>query len=595
MTGLYERLGENDIRLLTVTTRNGAAASLDLRTFPQAAAPDYDAISYAWGNDPSPTSIMCNGILLKIWTNLFKALPYLQDFRPEPRTRPLWIDAICLNQTDDVEKAIHVPLMNEVYENASRTMIWLGEADVDSQLAIDNMESLTQKLMTVENPSSLTVHQRLTNYGLPPPGDRIWEAIKAFQLRPWFFRLWILQEIVLSKNAVLMCGCKSTSWDVLTALHQAALQAQLTTMVFKEADPDTRFKTSIMLVHHVDFLRDLKKTGKPIDLNMLLLLSADRSYSVAVDRVWALLGLLNAKYRQYIRKAKLIDYSPAAKSNYHETFLGIVKFHIKHDKAIAMRFIEENSRTERNTLLPSWCPDWHTDKGEIPLARSPEALVGIPDGQFRRIEPFMQVNEDSSLELCGLTVDVIDCVTTAPGERILDLDSYPWLAECWEIIKKTPFVPYDVYPEEAVIPTIPTTEVDGSPIHELRQRYRRAEEVLKYALYPPGTLLEASPRTLIHCNNRKFFRTKAGRLGIGPADLEENDILCAMYGARTLWALRPRKLLVKTQRQQASQSGRHDIEEREFELIGSAYTPSLLKGEAWVGTSCESMQRFKLK
>ncbi|MCJ1405116.1 hypothetical protein MMC11_008342 [Xylographa trunciseda] len=594
MSSLYERLGETDIRLLTVSVHDGTTASLELRTYPRTAAPKYDAVSYTWGNDTSTTSVTCNGVSLEIRTNLFRALSYIPNFRPEPTTQPLWVDAICLNQSDRHEKEIHVARMGEVYENATRTLIWLGEAADDSDLAMDSMENLTQKLLTVMNPSPLTVRQRLSNYDLPLPNDRKWEALKVLQLRPWFFRLWTLQEIVLSKEAVLLCGRKSTFWSALVALHQAAIQAQLHTMVKAEADPETPYKQSQIVISNVDFLRKHMKTTNVITLPVLLALSADRGYSLPLDRVWALLGLLNKRYQQYIRDAKLVDYSEAAKSKYYETFLRVAKFHIKHDKSLAMRIIEDNLRTVRNPLLPSWCPDWHTDRGGIPLARWPEALVGNPGGQSRRIEPFMHVNEDSSLELCGLIVDVIECVTTSPGQGLLDLESYPWLTQCLEIINSTPFVPYDVYPTSAAIPATPTTFADGSPIHELRQRYMRAEEVLKYVLYP-GTILEASPSTILRCNDRKFFRTKASRLGIGPANLKENDLLCAMYGARTLWALRPFGSPEKAQGQQTSEFSGQETEEPEFELLGSAYTPSLLKGEAWVGTSCESMQRFKLR
>ena len=592
---LYKRLGETDIRLFTVSVHDRSTVSLELRTYLRTAAPKYDAISYTWGDDTSTTSVLCNGESLKIRTNLFNALPFIYDSRPEPRTRPLWVDAICLNQDDNLEKAIHVPRMGEVYENATRTLIWLGEAADNSDLAMDNVESLTQKLLNVKNPKSLSVHQRLANYDLPPPNDQKWEALKVLQLRPWVFRLWTLQEIVLSEEAVLLCGCKSVPWNALVALHQAAIQAELHTMVKAEADPDTPYKQSQILISHVDFLRKYRKNKSVITVPTLLTLSADRGYSLPVDRVWALLGLLNETYQRYIRDAKLVDYSEAAISNYHETFLSIVKFHIKHDTSLAMQIIEDNVRIARNPSLPSWCPDWHTDRGGIPLARWPEALAGIPGSQFRRIEPFMHVSEDSSLELCGLIVDVIEYVTTSAGQDLLDLESYPWLTQCLKIINSTTFVPYKVYPTSAAIPTTPTTFEDGSPISQARQRYKRAEEVLKYVLYPPGTLLEASPRTILRCNGRKFFRTKASRLGIGPANLEEGDLLCAMYGARTLWALRPCKSPDKARGLPASKLSRQEINEQDFELLGSAYTPSLLKGEAWEGTSCESMRRFKLR
>jgi hypothetical protein len=336
MSSPYEYLHRTDFRLLTVNVQDGATLSLELHTYPRTSSPEYDALSYTWGDDTSITSVMCNGVSLEIRTNLSRALPFIRGSRPEPKTRPLWIDAICLNQSDTQEKEIHVPYMNEIYENASRTLVWLGEEADNSDLAMDNMESLTQMLLTVKNPDSLTVMQRLTNYNLPLPRDREWEALKILQLRPWFYRLWTLQEIVLSKEAILLCGRKSSSWDALVALHQAAMQAKLISMVKVEEDPESPYKDAQILISQIEYLKKERKTRIGIILPLLLMLSADRGYSVPVDRVWALLGLLNKKYRQYIQDAELVDYSETAVSKYHETFLGIVKFHIKHDKFLAM-------------------------------------------------------------------------------------------------------------------------------------------------------------------------------------------------------------------------------------------------------------------
>lgn len=511
----------------------------------------------------------------------------------------MWIDAICLNQKDDNEKAIHVPFMGKVYSNAARTLIWLGEADsTDSDLAVDNIETLTQKLLNVKNPKTLSIQQRLTENDLPLPEDQIWEAIKILQLRPWFFRLWTLQEIVLSKDAILMCGHKSLPWNSLVALHEASIQAELSTMVNTAADPETPLNDTQALIRSADFLRKLRKMGGNRTLPMLLTLSADRGYSLPVDRVWALIGMLNGRYQRIIRDECLVRYDEDAITNYHETFMRIARFHVKYDTYLAMQIIDVNDKidkpkTVRNPLLPSWCPDWHTGKGVVPLAHMVEALVGLPGGEFRRIEPFMKINDDCSLELCGLEVDTIECVTTSPGRSMMDLDRYQWLTECLDIMKSATFFPYDVYPAQAKIPAISSTREDGSPIPSQLQGYTQAEEVLKYVLYPPG-LLKASPRSLLPCSGRKFFRTKAGRLGFGPAALQENDLLCAMYGARSLWALRPYDAAEETRELQSSDSCLKTSSE-DFELLGSAYTPSLLSGEAWTGTSCEAMRRFKIR
>lgn len=184
MESLYERLGDTDIRLLTVAVHDGAVSSLELRTYPQAAAPEYDALSYTWRNDTSTTSTTCDGLPLDIRTNLFTALPFICDFWPEPRTRPLWIDAICLNQKDNEEKAIQVPRMGDIYGTATRTLIWLGEAADDSDLAMDNIESLAKKMLSVKDPGFLMIRQTLIKHNLPLPDDPIWKALKALQLRP---------------------------------------------------------------------------------------------------------------------------------------------------------------------------------------------------------------------------------------------------------------------------------------------------------------------------------------------------------------------------------------------------------------------------
>ena len=78
----------------------------------------------------------------------------------------MWVDAICLNQDDHREKATHIPRMGEIYESATRTLIWLGEAADNSDLAMDTIEDLTQKMLTVKNPRSLSPEQRLNMHRL---------------------------------------------------------------------------------------------------------------------------------------------------------------------------------------------------------------------------------------------------------------------------------------------------------------------------------------------------------------------------------------------------------------------------------------------
>ncbi|KAM7211194.1 Heterokaryon incompatibility protein (HET) domain containing protein [Rhypophila decipiens] len=87
----------------------------------------YEALSYSWGSYCSlPTStstIQCNGIPFSVTATLFDAQTRL---RMPATARTLWIDAICINQDNPLERAQQVNLMGEIYKGAGRVVVWLG-------------------------------------------------------------------------------------------------------------------------------------------------------------------------------------------------------------------------------------------------------------------------------------------------------------------------------------------------------------------------------------------------------------------------------------------------------------------------------------
>jgi hypothetical protein len=91
--------------------------------------PQYEALSYTWGGQTPTIPIICNDRTLLITENAFSAIRRL---RRHFMTRKLWIDAICINQAPATEKAHQVDMMAEIYRNAHRVIIWLGE---DQQIA----------------------------------------------------------------------------------------------------------------------------------------------------------------------------------------------------------------------------------------------------------------------------------------------------------------------------------------------------------------------------------------------------------------------------------------------------------------------------
>jgi hypothetical protein len=161
----------------------------------------YATLSYVWGQAPQDDYIKVrkdDGFYsLDVTRTLSSAL---RSLRPMRRLRTLWIDAICINQEDWEEKSQQVANMRKIYGMASGVCIWLGEADDNSKMAIDFIK---HGVSNFKNLDDLFRNQ-----------DAVlgWRAMTSLMQRPWFSRLWVIQEVVLSKKAELYCGTRTLSW-----------------------------------------------------------------------------------------------------------------------------------------------------------------------------------------------------------------------------------------------------------------------------------------------------------------------------------------------------------------------------------------------
>jgi len=93
----------------------------------------YSALSWKWGDRTRMAVIYIEGKIFEVRHNLFADL---QQLRHPALTVRLWVDAICINQDDDSEKSVQIPLMPKIYGLAHSVCVWLGEAANDSHLAM---------------------------------------------------------------------------------------------------------------------------------------------------------------------------------------------------------------------------------------------------------------------------------------------------------------------------------------------------------------------------------------------------------------------------------------------------------------------------
>jgi len=91
--------------------------------------PVYDACSYVWGTPNFSRPLYTEGSSYIRITPVVEKM--LWRLRSQTKIRKLWIDAICLHQQNDWEKAEQIPMMGEIFRQAAKVRIWLG--DYESQ------------------------------------------------------------------------------------------------------------------------------------------------------------------------------------------------------------------------------------------------------------------------------------------------------------------------------------------------------------------------------------------------------------------------------------------------------------------------------
>ncbi|KAI1120026.1 heterokaryon incompatibility protein-domain-containing protein [Nemania abortiva] len=158
--------------------------------------PKYEALSYCWGIPDRHHTGTEQPRHLMVRQNLSEALTWL---RHPSQSRPIWIDAICINQSDKKEVSQQVARMGQIYASALKVVAWLGPGSPTADLAISKLSYLGEQVECRE-PEWFKPEVPL------PYDDETWNAIG----------LWVVQEIQLgSKDTIVKCGEKELKWSLL--------------------------------------------------------------------------------------------------------------------------------------------------------------------------------------------------------------------------------------------------------------------------------------------------------------------------------------------------------------------------------------------
>lgn len=234
---VYQPLGENEIRLLTVSPGqldDPVRCTLEQVTLLEESPPRYETISYCWGDATLQAQMQINDLLADV---TFSAHAAIRCMRRRDAERRLWIDAICINQADLVERSSQVTLMGRIYRNAVGNLIHLeGPDDLDTSEVRITLQDIKER--TKQRASVLAQSPRVgfskDMLAWDFDGSKLFNqkdlrVLHSLYALPWFRRVWVVQESALAKTNICHWGTSTfplydvlmTAWSLSSALLSA--------------------------------------------------------------------------------------------------------------------------------------------------------------------------------------------------------------------------------------------------------------------------------------------------------------------------------------------------------------------------------------
>ncbi|KAE8442774.1 hypothetical protein EG329_002862 [Mollisiaceae sp. DMI_Dod_QoI] len=357
-----------------------------LYTALQSDRPRYQALSYTWGDTISPTPIIVNGVKVLVTENLLAALKRIRENYSDIH---LWVDALCINQLDNAEKAEQVKRMGDIYRNAAKTIIWLGPEYDDSHNTLFQLAEIGQSalkrgtLMQLLKlaPKGGDLNQLATEFEAQlseiflqhlqtlPLALKFLSGCASLFSRPYWSRVWIIQEFVVSPNVYLFCGRDEISYSVL---HPACVALPLLRNFLLRSiwDPSQQPKSG----HEIHF-NELVKIN--IDSTTMYGLLGTRSiYQRGLDQPTSLFQAICSAQIPHKPKAKddkdlifallgmasdviNIGVSPDYDTTCEEVYTSTARSMIYQGDVDVLSLAQHHSK-ELVRRLPSWVPDWRT-------------------------------------------------------------------------------------------------------------------------------------------------------------------------------------------------------------------------------------------
>lgn len=476
----------DEIRVLVVMPSEDSNAPIvtHLGHCPIKCEVNYQAISYTWGEPDSTGIIIVNGLRLVVRKNLEEALRIM---RHKTGLCPVWIDAVCIDQQNIIERNRQVDRMSEIYDNAVSVIAWVGPSDEDSKLAIDFLPYLAEPMMRFDDQGDW-ICQDLYNKKddqdvkrIPPDQvPRMCGALYQFLCRPYLRRTWILQELAVATAPTIVCGHQYVDFarlekasrnlqDMIRRDSSLAEQMVMATPGLKHVD-----RAALNHVRTILFFRHLSEGGghwgslagpdgkRVVDTGSMspgyletAILTRNFEATIPSDKLYALWNLAKDKDGFEYK----IDYSLSTE----QVFTSFAAAWARHTGSLDIIGASEVNIMSHDfyTKAPSWAPDWRTASNVSCLVRremlttsTMMMLQSHMDGPLYSADGGIKQSsgntyfhfEDNVLRCSGIILDTLECVAGLAGPNSISTPMETFIGRVFateDYLKEQSNCPYD--------------------------------------------------------------------------------------------------------------------------------------------------------
>jgi hypothetical protein len=290
------------------------------------------------------------------------------------------VDQLCIHQEDLQEKQTQVQLMALIYRRAYSTVIWLGESP--DQGAFELLRGTASKLQYANTSSQELTEQEFEDSleYLGCSSGKARDDLASFFNRPWFQRVWIIQEAALSHNAHVMCGESTMSWEELSFACRVVKDSEiLPWLERREGFSSCNSEISCNVVVDIDSMQiqtiQSVASGTYGTLLEHLVMTRTAQATDPRDKVYGILAMGEPPIIPDYTKGANVIFREVTTLYLKESIEWVEERRRKGDLDLTVSLHDifrvfscldfDHSRLQPSSL--SWVPDWSKEPGVVPL------------------------------------------------------------------------------------------------------------------------------------------------------------------------------------------------------------------------------------